>query len=260
MPVGFRAALLTLPLLCQNAAVLLPIEPPVLAAFDFDGTLTRGGSVWPFLAAVGGRRALWIAAWRLSPRLLIGILLGGRHADAAKEALFRAVLRGVPAATAEQTAATFGRQHLARHARADVLARLHAHAAAGHRLAIVSASPELYLRGVAADLGVDLLIATRLAVGPDGRLTGGYDGPNCRGQEKLRRLRAAAVSLAPATGGAGVVLWAYGNSAGDHAMLGGVDLPVAVGRLGRIGRLRRFPQLRQAPVPEIQDIGYRNTQ
>ena len=43
---------------------------------------------------------------------------------------------------------------------------------------------------VGQELGVDAVVATRLAVGADGRLTGRYQGRNCRGQEKLDRVRA----------------------------------------------------------------------
>lgn len=52
---------------------------------------------------------------------------------------------------------------------------------------VISASPEFLLRGICADLGVGLLIASR--VDP---ATGGYDGLNCHGKEKVRRLREAA--------------------------------------------------------------------
>ena len=52
---------------------------------------------------------------------------------------------------------------------------------------VISASPEFLLRGICSDLGVGLLIASR--VDP---LTGGYDGLNCHGEEKVRRLREAA--------------------------------------------------------------------
>jgi HAD superfamily phosphoserine phosphatase-like hydrolase len=49
---------------------------------------------------------------------------------------------------------------------------------------VISASPEFLLRDICADLGVGLLIASR--VDPQ---TGGYDGLNCHGKEKVRRLR-----------------------------------------------------------------------
>lgn len=49
---------------------------------------------------------------------------------------------------------------------------------------VISASPEFLLRGICAELGVGYLIASR--VDPE---TGGYDGVNCHGEEKVRRMR-----------------------------------------------------------------------
>jgi phosphatidylglycerophosphatase C len=226
----------------------------VVAAFDFDGTLTHGGSVWQFLVALRGRRPVLAAAVGLFGPLVGAALFGGGHADDAKEALFRRTLAGLPASEATTTAAAFGLAHYRRHARADVRRRLEWHRARGHRLVIVSASPEIYLVPVGHELGVDAVVATRLAVDADGRLTGGYDGANCRGPEKIARVRrwmetqmdeagdpTGATTIAP-------VLWAYGNSKGDRQLLGGADVGVDVGRLGLLGALRHFPRLSDRPV------------
>ena len=82
-------------------------------------------------------------------------------------------------------------------------------------------------------------MATRLAVGADERLTGGLDGPNCRGPEKVRRLH----DWIDAThGGRSVVeLVAYGDSSGDREMLADADEPHWV--TGSVGtsRYRRRP-------------------
>lgn len=231
--------------------------PAAAAAFDFDGTLTRGGSVWPFLVHVCGLRRVAVAALPLLPRFALAGLLGGTHADTAKEALFLRTLAGRPAALVERRAAAFGTAHFGRRVRPEVRARLERHRAAGHPVAIVSASPELYLRPVAAALGADALIATRLAVDESGRLTGHYDGGNCRGPAKLRRVREWVVGLqSPGDAGAAAggrapgsdartELWAYGNSAGDRELLAGADVGVNVGMLGRVGRLRAFPSMRR---------------
>ncbi|HEV2427700.1 MAG TPA: HAD-IB family phosphatase, partial [Acidimicrobiales bacterium] len=107
-----------------------------------------------------------------------------------------------------------------------------------------SASPVLYSSAIAGALGVDAVIATRLAVDDDGRLTGRYDGLNCRGEEKRRRVlewRASRPDPGP--------LVAYGNSRGDRRLLAAADVGVDVGRLGRFGALRRFPRLAESPVP-----------
>ncbi len=210
-----------------------------VAAFDFDGTLTHGGSVFDFLGAVAGRRAVLGAAVALAPRLAHAALAGGPVADATKEALFVRVLAGTDAARAAEVAADFAEAHLTARIRHEVRRRLDWHRGRGDRVVVVSASPALYIDVAARRLEADAALATRLEVDDTGHLTGRYEGGNCRGEEKLRRLRA----WIEATGLEGRHLWAYGNSRGDLRMLNAADTGVNVGRLGRLGRLRAFPAL-----------------
>ena len=69
-------------------------------------------------------------------------------------------------------------------------------------------------------------MCTQLERDAHGVLTGRLVGPNCRGPEKVRRLEnwLAAHDITDA------VLWAYGDSAGDDALLARADHPVRVGR------------------------------
>ncbi len=210
-----------------------------VAAFDFDGTLTDGGSVLNFLVALRGLRTVVEATTVLAPRLAHGAAVGGSAADETKEMLFRRTLGGVAASRVDDVADRFVRHHLARHLRADVRARFDWHRDRGDRLIIVSASPEVYVRVAGTLLGADGVVATRLAVDGDGLLTGGYEGANCRGEEKVRRLRA----WIDESGADHDRLWAYGNSRGDLRMLRAADVGVNVGRLGRLGRLRDFAVL-----------------
>jgi HAD superfamily hydrolase (TIGR01490 family) len=215
-----------------------------VAAFDFDGTLTDGGSVYPFLVALRGTWTVWRATVRHSPHLVHAALVGGTVADAAKEQYFTRLLGGLAVTEVERTSATFARGYLACKLRTGAVRRLEWHQAQGHHVVIVSASPECYVGVAGALLGVDGTVATRLAVGPDGRLTGRYDGKNCRGEEKLRRLTEYLDSSGlMRSDGSRPELWAYGNSRGDLRLLEGADHGVDVGKLGRWGRLRRFPRL-----------------
>jgi HAD superfamily hydrolase (TIGR01490 family) len=220
-------------------------ERPTVAAFDFDGTLTNAGSVFPFLVSVRGLIPVLRAVLRLSPSLVHAAIVGGTTADDVKEKLFSRLLAGMPVEELNRRGAAFARQHLRRHLREDVRRRLDWHRDQGHYTVIVSASPECYVSPAGSELGVDGVVATRLAVGGGGLLTGGYEGKNCRGSEKYARLigHLRAVGPAPGSSGEQPILWAYGNSRGDLRLLEAADHGVDVGRLGRFGRLHRFPRL-----------------
>jgi phosphatidylglycerophosphatase C len=214
---------------------------PVVAAFDFDGTLTNGGSVWKFLVVLAGRPRVILAALRELPKILSAAIFGGTANDVAKEALLSHILPGMRQDAVSKQAADFGRAHYRSRVRDDVSGRLRWHLTQGHRVVIVSASPELYILPVANDLGASGVIATRLQVDPAGEMTGRFDGPNCRGPEKARRLREWIDH-----GGGDPFVWAYGNSAGDLQMLTDADIGVNVGRLGRFGKLKSFPNFAAA--------------
>jgi phosphatidylglycerophosphatase C len=81
----------------------------------------------------------------------------------------------------------------------------------------------LYVSPIGRRLGFDAVLATRLEVDTDGRLTGRLSGANCRGPEKVARLREW-------RSGELVVDFAYGDSAGDREMLALAEVPIKVSR------------------------------
>jgi phosphatidylglycerophosphatase C len=222
-----------------------PTRRVTVAAFDFDGTLTDAGSVFPFLVSVRGWWPVLRAVVRLSPRLIRAALTGGTAADSVKETLFIRLLGGLPKEELDRRGAAFAERHLRRHVREDTKRRLEWHRRQGHYTVIVSASPECYVIPSGHLLGADGVVATRLAVGGGGLLTGGYEGKNCRGAEKYARLvvHLRSRGLLSNNGGEQPLLWAYGNSRGDLRLLNAADQGVDAGRLGRFGRLRHFPRL-----------------
>jgi phosphatidylglycerophosphatase C len=226
------------------AGAATPAPAKTVAAFDFDGTLTRGGSVLPFLVSVRGFWPVFRAVAALSPKLLRSALLGGTAADDAKEQLFTRLLGGLPVQVIEERSIVFAERHLARRLRQDASQRLEWHRRQGHHVVIVSASPESYVRPAGEMLGVDGVLGTRLAVGGGGLLTGGYEGKNCRGAEKYARLVVHLRAHGLLGGGDDQPeLWAYGNSRGDLRLLRAADHGIDAGLLGPLGRLRRFPRL-----------------
>lgn len=185
-----------------------PISPRVIAAFDFDGTLTQRDTFVPFLAHLSWVRLL-SAVVRTSPALAAFALRRCSNEDA-KRALCRAALRGRPRAELTHIARAWVHTIPLRPA---LIERLRWHQRRGDRCVLVSASPDIYLEEVARYLGFDDLICTRMAVDAQGRLTGDFDGHNCWGPEKLRR-------LTERFGGRDQYeLHAYGDSGGDQWLI-----------------------------------------
>jgi len=216
---------------------------PVVAAFDLDGTLTEGGSVFRWLKLVAGRGRTWRAALSLAVPLTVGAFRSSRFADNAKERLFVKLLAGIDEQIVMAESRVFALEHLEHEGRALLLARLAWHRDQGHDIVIVSASPQLYVDVMTEQLGANGGLGTRLAIDPRGRLTGGYLGKNCRGSEKLRRLDEWIVRRHYPTP---PVVFAYGNSRGDRRMLSAAAHPFNVGKFGVFGSLRRFARLTSA--------------
>lgn len=169
-----------------------------------------------------GRTATGRAVLALSLRLALG-LTGDARRDQAKEALLVRLLAGRDLASLASVAEAFADDVVASRLRSDTRRRLEWHRDQGHELIIVSASPELYVVPLARRLGVEAVLATRLEVDGDGRLTGRLAGRNCRGPEKALRLREF---LGPEA----VTLFAYGDSRGDRELLAMAQTGVRVGR------------------------------
>jgi phosphatidylglycerophosphatase C len=216
---------------------------PVVAAFDLDGTLTEGGSVFLWLRRLAGTFTTYRVALRLLVPLTVGAIRSNRWADSAKERLFHSLLAGRDVEQLAKVSREFALEHLEHEGRSALIERLDWHRTQGHDVVIVSASPQIYVDVIAEALRADGALGTRLAVDPRGRLTGSYLGKNCRGSEKMRRLSEWIESRHyPAE----PVIYAYGNSRGDRRLLAGATYPFNAGKLGRLGALRKFPRMRSA--------------
>lgn len=181
-----------------------------LALFDFDGTITARDSFILFLFY----SQPW---WRmLASTIVIGPIaalywLKLLHADTAKKAVVRVVFSGMDSERYQALAQSFASERLPRLVRSEALERIAWHRHLGHRMIVVSASLEDYLRPWCAANEIEL-IASRVEI-VDGRLSGCLKGENCSGAEKVRRIREIVRESDYD------VIFAYGNSHGDIEML-----------------------------------------
>jgi phosphatidylglycerophosphatase C len=189
-----------------------------VAAFDLDGTITDRDCVVPFLREVAGT---WTIATGLAAHSVhVGGALVRRDRDTIKAAAARAAFRNRRVDAVAAIAADFAARVHRDWIRSAALDQIAAHRDAGDAIVIVSASFEMYVQPLGALLGIDDVLATRLAAN-EGVLTGGLDGRNCRGPEKVARLHAW---LDEHHGGRhSVDLVAYGDSQGDRELLADAD-------------------------------------
>jgi phosphatidylglycerophosphatase C len=200
-----------------------------VAAFDFDGTLTRRDTLLPFLASVVGWPAL-ARGLGAETTALARMATGRGDRDLTKERVLSRALAGRPHADVSAAGVRYG-AGLARNAiTPEMRDRLTWHQQEGHEIVIVSASLDVYLSEVARVLAIENILCTTLERDDTGACTGRMLGGNCRGPEKATRLLShLGDDLSD------VDLWAYGNSGGDDEMLALAQHPVRVRR----GRLRR---------------------
>jgi phosphatidylglycerophosphatase C len=181
-----------------------------LVAFDFDGTLTSRDSFTAFLAWRAG--PVEYAAGLLSIAPAAAGFVFNRDRGKLKAAAARRFLAGMTRAELEEAAQAFATEQGRAILRPDAVRAWRRWQAEGARLVIVTATPDMVVAPIARALGADLLIGTRLAFDDHDRVTGAFDGDNCRGPEKVRRLREV-------FGDAVALEAAYGDTDGDREML-----------------------------------------
>jgi phosphatidylglycerophosphatase C len=183
-------------------------------AFDFDGTLTARDSFIGFLAWRVGTPRYVAGLIRLFPSLLAYLI--DRDRGRLKAAAAAVFLKGLSRAELEASARRYAESHARKLLRPDAVRAWKRWQGQGARLVVVTASPESVVAPFARGLGCDRIIATQLEFDDADRVTGRLAGPNCRGEEKVRRLREVF--------GPDVHLEAaYGDTSGDHAMLALAD-------------------------------------
>ena len=191
-----------------------PRKDQAIVAFDFDGTLTIRDSFTGFLRWRAGAGGWFGGLARMTPDL-IGYA-GHRDRGRLKAASVREFLKGAPRTQLEADAEAFAGQVWPGFLRYDALACWKDWGTKGAYRVIVTASPETTVAPFARRLEADALLGTQLVFDADDRVTGAFAGANCRGEEKVRRLRAAFGENMPLAA-------AYGDTSGDTEMLAMAD-------------------------------------
>lgn len=203
--------------------------PRRVAAFDFDGTLTRHDTLVPFLLRVAGAPRFAATSVKLGAQGLLG-KVPLRDRDRVKELMIRSLLAGRSESELHRLGEAYASEILAERMNDDVLRRLREHLEQRHEVLLVSASLVYYLQPIARQLGIDAVIAVEPRV-VGGVLDGSLTRPNVRAEQKAVRLNEwlRATRSDSGAGDRPVELWAYGNSSGDHELLALADHPFWLG-------------------------------
>jgi phosphatidylglycerophosphatase C len=187
-----------------------------LAVFDLDGTVARRDTLLPWL---GSCLRMHPGRWLRLPLVLAPLLRFVVDGDRGrlKSALVHRLLAGLSRGQVADVNRVFLRWLFDGRLFAEALERIAAHRAQGDTLVLLSASVDPYVPDIAAELGFDACECTAVRWERDGTLDGRLAGPNRRGEEKVRVLRALVAKYAPSRSSA------YGNSSADLPHLRLVD-------------------------------------
>ncbi|STQ85904.1 HAD-IB family hydrolase [Helicobacter muridarum] len=180
----------------------------VVAFFDFDGTITRGDSFALFLRFMIGKKFIIKIIQNLPSLILYKLKM--QDNTTTKEKILSSCLKNMDIDYFNTKCNDFT-AILKNFCKDSALQKIHWHKESGHRVIMVSASFEEYLRPFCNTLNIELL-ATKMEV-KNNKLTGKLASPNCYGKEKERRIREYC-NLASFKS-----IYVYGDTKGDKEML-----------------------------------------
>lgn len=186
----------------------------MIALFDLDSTITKKDSLADFIQYAVGKPAYFMGLLTLSPMLIAyAIKLISNHA--AKEKLITYFFKDCDADHFRKLAHKYSCSQIDKITRPKAMEKIRWHQGQGHKVVIVSASVECWLKGWCDKNEVDL-VATQLEI-KNNKLTGKFATRNCHGIEKVNRVKEA-YNLSQYE-----YIYAYGDSRGDKELLALAD-------------------------------------
>ncbi len=157
-----------------------------LLLFDFDGTITRKDSLAGFIQYAVGKPLYYAGLLKLSP-LLVLYKLGFIPNYIAKQKLIAHFFKGWDSAYFKKLSDAYAIERIDKIIRPRAMEKIEWHKAKGHKIVVVTASMESWLKKWCEKNQLDL-IGTRLEV-KNGKLTGKFASKNCYGVEKVNRIK-----------------------------------------------------------------------
>lgn len=181
-----------------------------IAAFDFDGTITKKDTLFDFIIFCKGKFRLLVGLIVLSP-ILIAYKLKIVKNSTAKQLLFSYYFKGDSIEAFNKKGKEYI-QRINRISYADSLERMNWHKQQGHTIVIVSASINNWIKPWSDTIKIDKVLSTEIEL-KNNIITGKFSTNNCYGPEKVSRL------LKEYPVRSEYILYAYGDSKGDNELL-----------------------------------------
>lgn len=182
----------------------------IIAFFDLDGTITKKDTLVEFIKFAIGRNQYYKGLITLSPMLLLYKLkIIPNHI--AKEKLISHFFKGWDKIKFQNIADNYSIEKMDEIIRPKAIERIKHHKEQGHKVVIVSASTECWLKGWCNKNNLEL-ISTKLEFN-NNKLTGKFSNKNCYGIEKVNRILEIYNLNDYET------IYAYGDSRGDKELL-----------------------------------------
>ena len=193
----------------------------ILVAFDFDGTLTKRDTFFLFLRDYLSFRDKIILYLTFSPSLVLAFFHILSRSKV-KEKMFQFCFAKLPLNQFNKLCLDFCERYFEDLVFKSALETIAEYKKKHNKILIVSASIQNWVIPFAIKLGIPAtnVLATRVEVDIEGKLTGRFLGRNCKGAEKVRRLKEY---LGDDFGKYWIV--AYGDSSGDRELLSVSDEP-----------------------------------
>jgi len=181
-----------------------------LYLFDFDGTITNNDSFIHFLTSILGTQKVFLKVVYHFPQILY-TLLTNKKKSKVKELLLGLFFKGKTEQELFDLGKKYSEQYLDQIVRPKAIAYIKAIDKDDSDVFLISASVDIWLRNFANSNEMQL-IATKLNY-ESNFFTGKFEGENCKGIEKVNRLRKI-VNLSDYQ-----EIISFGDSNGDKEML-----------------------------------------
>ena len=191
-------------------------KTPTIAVFDFDGTLTTKDTLLLFIRYSFGTIRFILGMALYSPLIILMIFRLYPNWKC-KEKIFSYFFKGMPYEDFKSLGEDFGNRFRNIIIRPTMKERLLWHLEQGHKVYVISASIEEWVKPFFRNLSDVTVLATKVK-----RDLSGFTSNNCYGQEKVERF----LKVEPDR--ANYFLYAYGDSRGDREMLALSDSPTLV--------------------------------